>query len=1245
MSVKFHPCLARHMLTAGVIFLIYKISVTLGKEIGVQLLLFPVMAFTFLLFDPKKYWNIIVVIITSISLLLLIQEQPALASNHNKIADENSYMIFFILTGVLTIYALTHFFKNNISNWNHHHQTHSRLQSIIESTPDVIVLLDRHWRITGANSRFKEWFEKITGDVYTNGTDIYALLKVMELKDEGATRRWMNYLKKGFTGKQFIVNESFPFLDERCTAEVQINPVVENGQLTSICIYIKNITRQILQQQSLAKSLEENKKLAIIASKTDNAIIITDRSFRIEWANDSFGKLTGHDKSSCIGKKTKELIGDFLIETNNTNTIEQKLDSGSAVTMESECFPYNKEKKWITSNITPILNDKGACEKYIIINSDITALKVKEQELKANVDDLRRMAMVARNSDISVLIADKDNKIEWINDGFEKFFGFRAEQCLHQKPLLLLNCNNNLLNKQFENKINRARHFSHETSAHSLNGTEFWISMNVTPYFNAKAELEKYIYIITDITSEKKQEEQIRNLLVQDKERIWLKSSLTDLSGILRKKQKNATVLLTETLQIISDILTVECIQFIELSNHHKKVIHSSGNISVKMLCGDWLNEQEINKNGHHLFTAFPASETDNPQNIKESLSISVGTKHTTNLILTIFSSRPINELQREFMMHSVEMIHQTLELIYHKEETEQLLERTQLLNEQLGSQSEELQKTVTELNIQSEILRSSQSELQQQNQRLSDKTEELESAREALHLKAGQLEQSNRFKSEFLANMSHELRTPLNSIIILSRLLFENKDNTLTKKQLDFARIVNKSGDDLLALINDILDLSKIEAGRIELEMADAFIEEVADNMTSMFNEIAHEKKVNFAVTTDTEVPDIIFTDRVRTEQILKNLLSNAFKFTPEGGSVLLNISRKDQEVLFSVSDSGPGIEPEKQQIIFEAFRQADGSVNRKYGGTGLGLSISKELAILLNGHLCVSSTTGKGSTFTLSLPAICKSDENTNKYTALIIEDNETENLAIKHVLTRQGYFCLSAYTIDSGMNYLATNKIHALILDLNLPDGNGIEVLKYVKETPHLTDISIIIYTSRDLTVQELDLLKAYSNLVIKKENKSIITLQDEKGRFLKKLPLRREQAMILNDKKYNNINLEGRNILIVDDDERNIYAVSHALDGHHMNIYKANNGHDALKQLQENPEIDMVLMDIMMPEMDGLETTKKIRTDYNTKHIPIIALTAKAMSHDRDICLEAGMDEYVTKPIDTPKLLSVMNSFFE
>ena len=160
MSVKFHPCLARHMLTAGVIFLIYKISVTLGKEIGVQLLLFPVMAFTFLLFDPKKYWNIIVVIITSISLLLLIQEQPALASNHNKIADENSYMIFFILTGVLTIYALTHFFKNNISNWNHHHQTHSRLQSIIESTPDVIVLLDRHWRITGANSRFKEWFEK-----------------------------------------------------------------------------------------------------------------------------------------------------------------------------------------------------------------------------------------------------------------------------------------------------------------------------------------------------------------------------------------------------------------------------------------------------------------------------------------------------------------------------------------------------------------------------------------------------------------------------------------------------------------------------------------------------------------------------------------------------------------------------------------------------------------------------------------------------------------------------------------------------------------------------------------------------------------------------------------------------------------------------------------------------------------------------------------------------------------------------
>lgn len=1053
---------SRYLLLTGSSLLVFYLSNTYGAESGAHLLLFPVMSFPLLLFHPSSYY--LMLENAAISLLLLLTLNEA-ASSTLFIYDDNtvtsSYILFFIASITITVANLLRFLRLQSQSAKTSDKTNSSLLSIIEQSPDGILLLDENWCISQFNNAFHNWHQKATGITLQKRDDVHKTLKSLEITSPGVTGRWITHLKKAFSGMQFTIVETCTYSNQELTLDIHFNPVIENKKLTGVCIYFRNITEQVLHQQMLEQNLAENKELALIAVKTDKPIVITDCNFRIEWVNESFTELCGFNKEECTGRRIQELTGETHFESNNASSLIQQLEKGEAVTVETICTDRNKQKKWISSNITPIYNALQQCEKFIIVKSDITEYKTHEAELRNRYHDSRKMALVAQNSDISVMITDKNNSIEWVNEGFIKFFGFEESLCLGKKTSEVLHgsmTTPQMLEKYAE-KLQSGRHFTHEIILYNNKGENNWVSLNVTPFFNDKDEIEKYICIIADISSQKQQEEQIRKLLIQDKDRIW---------------------------------------------------------------------------------------------------------------------------------------------------------------------------------------------ELQSQNTKLSDKTKELETAREALHIKAAQLEQSNRFKSEFLANMSHELRTPLNSIIILSRLLFENKENTLNKRQLDFARIVNKSGDDLLSLINDILDLSKIEAGKIELEITAVETEEIAQDMIALFNEVAREKKINFAVTTEPGLPESFLTDVARTGQILKNLLSNAFKFTPEEGSVCLNISCNNNNIHFKVIDTGAGIAADKLHLIFEAFRQEDGSVNRKYGGTGLGLSISKELTVMLNGTITVESVIGKGSTFTLTLPLT--SNESTvvakHQYTALIVEDNENENHMIKHVMAKQGYNCLAAFGINDAMTLITENKVHVLILDLNLPDGCGIEILKHVKETPHLTDISIIIYTSRDLVPAETSLLESYSNIIIKKENKSILTLQEETVRFLRKIPLKKpEHNLGQANHKPETIHLKGKNVLIVDDDERNIYAISNTLEGQDMHIFKATTGMEAIRQLQINPEIDLVLMDVMMPDMDGIETTKQIRLDLAQRKLPIIAVTAKAMKQDRELCLTAGMDEYITKPVDTNRLLSVMNSFFE
>ncbi|MGG1664370.1 response regulator [Brevibacillus sp. NRS-1366] len=489
---------------------------------------------------------------------------------------------------------------------------------------------------------------------------------------------------------------------------------------------------------------------------------------------------------------------------------------------------------------------------------------------------------------------------------------------------------------------------------------------------------------------------------------------------------------------------------------------------------------------------------------------------------LTEFS--PLQQLMLEEVMSSVGA---TINSIMSRMQVEKLLQDSQALTEELQSQSEELQ-------LQQEELRTINEKLEEQYENSEQKTKELEKTKLILEEKAQQLAISSQYKSEFLANMSHELRTPLNSLLILAQMLAENNEKNLMAKQVEYANTIYSSGNDLLHLINDILDLAKVESGNVEVTPEDVTLRSIKAHVEKQFMPVARQKGISFTVEIAPDVPKMIWTDEQRLQQILKNLLSNAFKFT-EKGSVSLHIGRANEEtftsgseddilIAFSVTDTGIGVSKENQDIIFEEFKQADGTTSRKYGGTGLGLSISRKMAILLGGHIGIESEEGKGSTFTLYIP--------------------------YRHEIT------------------MFAEKEAAASLFQEVESADTINV------------------------------------------NDSIEAL------------------------------LVGKKILIVDDDMRNVFALTTAIEGHHMQVVFAENGREAIDVLMNNQDIDLILMDIMMPEMDGFEAMRMIRQKPEYQTLPIIALTAKAMKHDREQCIEAGASDYISKPVNLEQLFSLM-----
>jgi len=742
---------------------------------------------------------------------------------------------------------------------------------------------------------------------------------------------------------------------------------------------------------------------------------------------------------------------------------------------------------------------------------------------------------------------------------------------------------------------------------------------------------------------------------------------------------------------------------------------------------------------------------------------------------------------------------------------TEGLLKQSQQLAGELQTQQTELQQTNAELANKARLLAEQNAEVERKNQ-------EIELARRALEEKAAELALTSRYKSEFLANMSHELRTPLNSILILGQQLAENADHNLTARQVEFSKTIHSAGTDLLNLISDILDLSKIESGTVTVEVEDVSFAHLRETLERNFRHEADARKLAFTADFDQHLGRTMTTDSKRLMQVLKNLLSNALKFTEHGGVRLRvgaatggwttdhpSLSQAPTVVEFSVSDTGIGIPLEKQRIIFEAFQQADAGTARRYGGTGLGLAISRELAHLLGGEIRLTSVPGKGSTFTLYLPLAyigpaqpksalpasavgvadatgtfqstiilpaARSEEladdrealepedmvllvveddphyakvllnlardkgfkvvvaksgteglrlaREHKPTAisldvflpdmlgwtvlselkrdpstrhipvqvltveeerqyglergafsfmnkplttdgleealerikhfvaprirqlLVVEDDPSEQLSIGELLRSEDIEITTSGSGREALELMRERGFDCVVLDLKLPDISGFELLEEVQQDPQLRDTPIVVFTGRELSEEEAGELRKRAKSIVVKGVRSPERLLDETALFLHRvvtdLPPAKQQ--MIETLHRSDEPLRGKKVLVVDDDIRNIFALNSLLERHSMQVISANNGQEAIKLVDDTEDLSLVLMDIMMPEMDGYETMRRIRATPKFRTLPIIALTAKAMKGDREKCLEAGASDYVAKPVNTDQLLSLV-----
>lgn len=780
-------------------------------------------------------------------------------------------------------------------------------------------------------------------------------------------------------------------------------------------------------------------------------------------------------------------------------------------------------------------------------------------------------------------------------------------------------------------------------------------------------------------------------LSAENEKRNRLLTGASDLSTLLRVEQ-NIRAFSDAILAFIADHLHIQ-IGALYLVDEERKELYLAGsyayqfrkNSDSRLSLGEGLVGQAALENKAIVFTDVPKDYIRIQSGLGEMVPaniavfpLSIG-KQVIG-VMELGAVAPLNEEAISFLEFTCETIAIAIHAALSRIQTAELLMRTQEQAEELEQQQEELKQTNEELSAQTQLLQASeeelrvqQEELKQTNVELEEKAQELEEkndaieqARQEVMLQAKELEQTSRYKSEFLANMSHELRTPLNSILILAKLMEENKEKNLFPKQVEYAQVIHKSGNDLLNLINDILDLSKIEAGKVEFKLEDVDLKNIKTNMENLFEGVANQKQIEFSVQLK-DVPEGIQTDSMRLEQVLKNLLSNAFKFTAQSGKVQLIVSPAQRHqhhlqhssvLCFEVIDSGIGIPAEKQALIFEAFQQADGSTSRRYGGTGLGLSISKELVHRLGGEIQLRSEEGKGSTFSIFLPAgaaILQSaasssvekkspakkvaaKERSKKIVFLHAEHEDMMQLAREMESQDADLQILHATKTKDALALLAEQKEQRMIIDLGLSDADVLEWLAQLNGDEHWDQLALLAYTRDALTERDDEQLKRLGIPVVMESPQAAKRLLDELNLLQRKakaeVKVSADYQPVLDDV------LRDKYVLLVDDDMRNIFALSNVLELNQMKVLTAGDGREAIEKLKLNPQIDIVLMDMMMPEMDGYEAMQEIRKSPKFKNLPMLALTAKAMQGDREKCIEAGASDYISKPVNVDQLLSLM-----
>ncbi|MET9634539.1 response regulator, partial [Lentzea sp. NPDC006480] len=796
--------------------------------------------------------------------------------------------------------------------------------------------------------------------------------------------------------------------------------------------------------------------------------------------------------------------------------------------------------------------------------------------------------------------------------------------------------------------------------------------------------------------------ESLRDSTKANEDQDWLKSNLARISGLMQGRRDLAVVA-----ELIMDELTpLVSAQFgafylaDDADDHHELRLISSyghpadGPRATRFRFGQSLVGQAARSRRTIAVDEMPADYV--------AITSGLGRTAPVNLVvlpivvedqvlgvIELASVHRFTDIHRDFLEQLMETIGVNVNTIIANARTDELLAESQRLASELQSRSGELQVRQEELQRSNAELEEKAALLATQNRDIEAKNLQIEQARQELETRARELALASKYKSEFLANMSHELRTPLNSLLILAQLLAQNPSRNLTPKQVEYAGIIHSAGSDLLQLINDILDLSKIEAGKMDITPERVSVRQLLDYVEVTFRPLTSQKGLSLELATAPGTPAELVTDDTRLQQVLRNLVSNAVKFTETGGVELcIELAEPDQlppavrehgpAIMFRVSDTGIGIAEHQLESIFGAFQQADGTTSRKYGGTGLGLSISREIAYLLGGSITAESTLGKGSTFTLYLPVhrtdfpevVREPDEQTvlatpaeaappnvsgHKRRLLVIEERPQGLLslvaqsAVTDLSTsndpRGPVEVITAVGREEAAVALATEPCHCVVLELDMPDGAALRFLEALDGDTAARSIPVLAHNNRRLSPEHERQLQARSGTRPLELLSSLDELRERIALHLNAegpgdvLPLvRPEQQRHQEPAHRGNGTLADKTVLIVDDDTRNLFALSSILELHGVRVLHAENGREGIDTLVGHPEIDLILMDVMMPEMDGYAATTAIRAMPDHAQLPIIAVTAKAMPGDREKSIASGANDYVTKPVDADDLVS-------